>query len=152
MEAWDDLTVFLAVIRGGSASRAASALGVGVSTVTRRLDRLEASVRRPLFVRTPDGVRPTDAGLALLPHAEHAERAVLEGLAAVSSIDERPAGRVVVALPTDMVQLIVLPVLSEFTDRFPNLELQFDQGTGLADLTRLEADIAVRVVAPGEGE
>lgn len=144
--------MFLAAIRGGSASRAASALSMTVTTVTRRLTRLEEAVGRPLFVRTADGLAPTAAGLALLPHAEKVERGALAGFAAVQSLEERPVGRVEIALPGDMVQLIVLPDLHQLLQAHPGLEIVITAGTGLADLMRREADIAVRVVRPAEGE
>jgi len=69
-----------------------------------------------------------------------------------AGLDERPAGRVTLALPVDMVQLVVLPELASFTDAYPDVELVFDQGSGLADLMRREADIAVRVVRPTSGD
>ncbi|MEO0603311.1 MAG: LysR family transcriptional regulator, partial [Myxococcota bacterium] len=48
----DDLALFLVAIRAGSASRAAAELGVSISTVSRRLDRLESAVGSALVVRT----------------------------------------------------------------------------------------------------
>lgn len=149
---WDDQATFLATLREGSASRAAAALGVSVSTVTRRLARLEARLGEPLFVRTADGMTPTRAAEALQPHAEAAERSILAGQAAVDALDDRPAGKVTLALPVDMVQLVVLPELATFTQAYPDIELVFDQGSGLADLMRREADIAVRVVRPTDGD
>lgn len=152
METWDDLSVFLALFRHGSASRAAAALGIGVSTVSRRLDRLEGSLGRPLFARTSEGVQPTAAGRALLPHATAVEHAILAGTTAVHSLQEHPEGEVVVALPTDMLHVIVLPVIAPLIDAFPGLQIVLQQGSGMADLMRLEADIAVRVVPPQDGD
>ncbi|MEZ4322222.1 MAG: LysR family transcriptional regulator [Myxococcota bacterium] len=152
MQAWDDLATFLSTLRLGSASRAAAELDVSVSTVTRRLARLEDQLGKPLFVRTADGMTATEAAHALRPHAEAAEHAVLAGRAAVQSLDAEKSGRVHVALPSDMVQLVLLPVLASFTDAHPDIELLFDTGSGLADLMRREADIAVRVVRPTDGD
>lgn len=152
MDTWDDLACFLAAWREGSAKRAASALGVSVSTVGRRLDRLEQALGKPLFVRTAEGLEPASAAHALLPHALAAEYAVHAGVNAVAAVDEAPVGRVTIALPADMVQLVLLPVMAEFLEAFPGIELVFDQGSGLADLMRREADIAVRIIRPTEGE
>lgn len=148
----DDLQVFLAAWREGSVSKAAARLGVGVSTASRRIDRLEEHLGRPLFVRTASGLAPLPAAEALRPHAEEAERALLAGAAAVESLELAVQGRVTVALPSDMVQLVLLPHLPTFVRRHPEVELVFRQGSGLADLMRREADIAVRVVQPTAGE
>ncbi|MCA9568989.1 MAG: LysR family transcriptional regulator [Myxococcales bacterium] len=147
-----DLPVFLAVVREGSASRAAAALGVGVSTVTRRIGALEAELGSPLFVRSPDGVELTPAGRELLPHAEAAERALLAGRAAVAGLESGVRGTVTVALPSDMLLLVVLPRLRPFLDAHPDLVLAVDQHERVSDLSRLEVDIAVRVEVPERGE
>ena len=144
--------MFLAAARDGSATRAAARLGLTVTTVTRRLARLEATVGRPLFVRTADGLTLTAAGDALVPHAEKVEQGALAGFAAVQSLEERPAGRVDLALPGDMVHLILIPHLRGLLEAHPDLQIVLSIGGGLADLMRREADIAVRIVRPAEGE
>jgi DNA-binding transcriptional LysR family regulator len=103
IDTWSDLAVFLAAAREGSATRAAARLGLTVTTVTRRLSKLEEATGRPLFVRTADGLTLTSAEEALFPHAERVEQSALAGLASVQALEERPSGRVELALPGDMV-------------------------------------------------
>ncbi len=150
--AWVDLSVFLALWRSGSATRAAERLDTSVSTVTRRLDRLEATLQTTLFVRTSDGVVPTAAGRALLAYAESAERAQSAARITLAGLREGPAGVVSVSLADDMVHLILLPVLPELSRAFPDLVVDLRHGPGLVDLMRLESDIAIRVVPPREGD
>lgn len=145
---WDDLRVMLACAREGSASRAAGVLGVTVSTVTRRLSHLEEACGAPLFARTPDGVRLTEAGAALLPHAEAAERAVLAATAAVEAVGTEPAGEVTVTLPFEVLCLVVLPQLPAFQAQFPDVRITWISGPEILDLPRREADIAVRTWRP----
>lgn len=145
---WDDLKIVLAAAREGSASRAAQALGVTVSTVTRRIRHLEEACDARLFARTPDGIRLTDAGRALMPHAEAAERAVLAGEAAVSAVGTTPTGEVTVALPIEVLCLVVLPQMPEFEARFPDVRVTWRTGPEVLDLPRREADIAVRAWRP----
>jgi DNA-binding transcriptional LysR family regulator len=152
MDAWSDLSVFLAAAREGSATRAAGRLGLTVTTVSRRLAKLEEAAGRPLFVRSADGLALTPAGEALLPHAERVEQGALAGFAAVQALEERPSGRVDIALPGDMVHLVLLPHLRHLGESHPDLEIVLTLGTGLADLMRREADIAVRVIRPEAGE
>lgn len=149
---WSDLRVFLAAVRAGSATRAAVELGMGVSTVTRRLGALEQAIGQPLVVRTPTGIALTPAGEALLPHAVRVESAVHAGRAAVGSLQEPVRGEVVVALPSDMLLLVLLPRLRPFLEAHPHITLAFDQHNRVADLRRREADIAVRTFVPEDGE
>src|SRR3979490_1315413 len=70
---------FLEGARRGSVSRAAAALFVPQTTLTARLHSLERELGSPLFVRTPHGMRLTDAGRAWVPYAERALRALVHG-------------------------------------------------------------------------
>ena len=72
---WDDARIFLAIARAGSLSGASAALGLGVATVSRRLDRLESALAMPLFSRHQSGYRLTADGQALLAPAETLEQA-----------------------------------------------------------------------------
>ena len=72
---WDDLKVFLAVVRHGTLSAAARKLTVSQPTVSRRLAELERSLGARLFDRLPDGFVPSQAGVELLPLAEAMEQA-----------------------------------------------------------------------------
>lgn len=73
---WNDTPAFLAVARTGTLTGAASALGAGVATVSRRIERLEAALGVPLFARAQTGYQLTDEGTALLPRAEALEAAM----------------------------------------------------------------------------
>ncbi|MGA9521476.1 MAG: LysR family transcriptional regulator, partial [Myxococcaceae bacterium] len=53
---WDDVRLFLALLRAGTFSGAAAALGVNVSTTSRRLQSFEEAIGARLFDRTPDGL------------------------------------------------------------------------------------------------
>ncbi|MGB3406208.1 MAG: LysR family transcriptional regulator [Jannaschia sp.] len=70
MNLWSDIAVFLAVMRHGSAAAAARRLGTNQTTVSRRIERLEASLSLRLFEPGPRGAEPTDAARRLLPDAE----------------------------------------------------------------------------------
>ena len=74
---WDDLRVFLAVLRSESLSGAGRRLQIDPATVGRRVARLEEAIGARLFTKTPQGYAATEAALRLQPHAERAESAVL---------------------------------------------------------------------------
>src|SRR3546814_2804727 len=71
---WDDLRFFLSVARAGQIGRAAPALRADPTTVSRRIRRLESSLKQVLFEQDRDGQKLTAAGRALLLRAEDMER------------------------------------------------------------------------------
>ena len=72
---WNDLKAFLAVARGGSTLAASKSMGVNQTTVSRRLEALEAALQLKLVERSQTGARLTEAGRDLLAEAEKVERA-----------------------------------------------------------------------------
>src|SRR5579859_3762464 len=77
---------FLEVARRGSVSRAAEALFITQPTLTARLHGLQRELGAKLFLRTPRGMRLTEAGRAWVPFAERAMRALLEGRDALDQV------------------------------------------------------------------
>ncbi|WP_414170419.1 LysR family transcriptional regulator [Streptoverticillium reticulum] len=76
------LAYLVVTVGEGRPTRAAQRLHVTEPTVSQQLKALEGAVGTPLLVRGPDGVRPTPAGEALLPHARTALRSAGQGRAA----------------------------------------------------------------------
>src|SRR3546814_9070925 len=74
---WDDLRFFLSVARAGQIGRAAPALRADPTTVSRRIRRLESSLKQVLFEQDRDGQKLTAAGRALLLRAEDMERCAI---------------------------------------------------------------------------
>lgn len=148
---WDDLRVFLVAYREGSIGRAAEVLGVSGSTVSRRLAALEDALGQALFVRSPEGLMPTDAACHAFAAAEDAERCLtrVEGLL---SAHDRPRGLVRVTLSSEMLHNVVLPHWPGFAERYPEITVDFLESPHLADLERWEADIAIRTVMPSSTE
>jgi DNA-binding transcriptional LysR family regulator len=150
--AWDDVRVFLALWRGHTLSAAASRLDVNASTVGRRLDALEAALGVRLFDRTPDGVLPTAAAEQLVGYAEQIEHAA-NGLAgAVSGFEASPEGTVRVTATPPVAEDLIAPAITRLRERHPGLVVELDASVPYADLTRREADIAVRLSRPTSGD
>lgn len=148
---WDDLKTILALVRGGSLAAAASELDVSYTTIARRISRAEAALDQTLFHRLADGYKPTEAGQLVATHA--AEMATHQDtlLRQLSSQDSRLAGPLVVTAPQLVIAHLLAPVLSEFSDAYPEIDLQVRATNELLDLTRREADLAIRISAdPGD--
>lgn len=142
---WADLPFFLAVSRTGSLRSAADGLNATHATVNRRISQLEASYGVQLFERSVEGLRLTPAGEDLLPLAIAAEEAVATGRRRLSGRDQRPEGRVRLSIPPAFANALLSPILADFAQKHPQIELELRVTDRFEDLARHEADVSVRV-------
>src|SRR6266540_767956 len=142
---WNDVKCFLAVARQGSTIAAGKALGTSQSTVQRRLVALERQLGRKLVTREASGYRLTDDGNQLLPHAERMEAAALDFERQATGAANDTEGAIRVTCPEPIVYRITQ---SRLLDRFhalhPGLRVEFVTSDRYLDLTRGEADVALR--------
>lgn len=143
---WDDLKIFLALSRKGSARGAAQELGVSNSTVTRRLDDMEHKLRAHLFDRTPDGYRLSAAGEQILPTAEHVEELVLAAERRITGGDQELEGSIRLTMPPVGRMGFLVQRLARFAEQYPGIDLELMSSFDALDLSRREADIAIRVM------
>ena len=119
---------FLEVARRGSVSRAAESLFITQPTLTARLHGLERELGARLFLRTPRGMRLTEAGRAWVPFAERAMRALIEGRDALEQVMTASGGHLVIAT-APAVSIYVLPELLErFVAAHPRVEVSVRTG------------------------
>jgi DNA-binding transcriptional LysR family regulator len=142
---WNDLRYFLAVAREGSTLAAAKALRVNQSTVHRHLATLEKDLGCKLVEHHPTGYRLTELGRQLQVHAERIE----EGAAAlqrhIASCDKGMVGRIRMTCSTAVGhRLMKSGLLDTFNKRYPQLKVELVMTERLLDLSRGEADIALR--------
>jgi DNA-binding transcriptional LysR family regulator len=143
------MKVLLALGRKGSARGAAQVLGVSNSTVTRRLDDLEHQLQTRLFDRTPDGYRLTAAGEDLLPAAEHVEETLLAAERRITGGDQHLEGSIRLTMPDVSGMGFLMRRLAQFASDYPGIELELMPSYDPLDLSRREADIAIRVMPAG---
>ncbi len=149
---WDDLKVLLALERRGSLKRAAEQLGINISTVSRRLTALEEQLGAHLFDRTPEGTRPTAAAEQLIPFAERMEQAAHGFARGLETFEVEPEGVVRITAPPGLVDHFLAPALVKLHRAHPGLRIQILSSIGYADLTRREADLALRIIRPATGD
>ena len=141
---WSDLRHFLAVARGGSTLSAAKILGVNQTTVARRIAALEEALGEKLFEKTAGGYRLTEAGAATVQNAERVESEA-EGFARMIQQRSRRLSGVIRFTTNDVLADALLnPWLGEFNRRFPVVKLETIVTDARLDLSRGEADIALR--------
>ncbi|MEA2628523.1 MAG: hypothetical protein QOJ10_983, partial [Chloroflexota bacterium] len=119
---------FLEVARRGSVSRAAEALFVTQPTLTARLHSLERELGSPLFVRTPHGMRLTDAGRAWVPFAERALRALVDGRDVLEQVRSASAGHLMIGAAPAVSTYILPGLLEEFVAAHPRVEVSVRTG------------------------
>lgn len=136
---------FVAVVRTGSFVRAASALDLSTSAVSRSLARLERALGVRLLQRTTRKVGLTDEGRAYHLHCEHLLDAFQQANEAVRLHRATPAGRLRVETPVSFGRLVLLPALPAFLDAHPELELQLGMSDRVLDLVEEGIDAAVRI-------
>jgi DNA-binding transcriptional LysR family regulator len=119
---------FLEVARRGSVSRAAEALFVTQPTLTARLHSLERELGSPLFVRTPHGMRLTDAGRAWVPYAERAMRALVDGRDVLEQVRSASAGHLMIGSAPAVSTYILPELLEKFVISHPKVEVSVRTG------------------------
>lgn len=150
-ENWDDLRVFLAVARAGSLSGAARTLAVNHSTVFRRIGAFEEALGVRLFERQQGRYLLTPAGEELRDGTLRVEEEIESVSRRVRGQDLRLSGTVRVTT-IDMLAFGLLPRhLAGFRDAYPGIEVELVVGNAALNLSRREADVALRVGdAPAE--
>jgi DNA-binding transcriptional LysR family regulator len=119
---------FLEVARQGSVSRAAEALFITQPTLTARLQGLERELGTPLFLRTPHGMRLTDAGRAWIPFAERALRALIDGREALQQVLSASAGHLMIAAAPAVSTYVLPELLEQFVAVHPRVEVSVRTG------------------------
>nr|WP_277998329.1 LysR family transcriptional regulator [Sphingomonas liriopis] len=145
---WDHARFFLAVARAGTLRSAARQLKVDQATVGRRLAALEDELGARLFLRTPSLYVLTPAGEALVEPAEAIERSVAQMERRVLGLDERLTGSVRIATTDSLAKRYVLPAIASLRQAHPGIEIVCLTSQDIANLTRREADIAIRTLRP----
>lgn len=145
---WDLLRVVLALGRGGTLSAAARALCVDHTTVARHLESLEMELAAPLFERSPLGFTPTPLGEEVLATAERMEGEVIGLLRRSEGTVSGLTGLVRLTTTPFLSARLFAPALGGFLRLHPSLQVQLVGENRTLDLSRREADVAVRMARP----
>jgi DNA-binding transcriptional LysR family regulator len=141
---WNDLRTVLAVARTGSLAGAARELDVQHSTVFRRLEDAEARLGARLFERARSGWVPNAQGEAAARAAAEMEAVALGAERAISGADARLEGVIRMATSELLAGHLLPPLLKQFLEAHPGIEIEADVSNASVDLTRREADLALR--------
>ncbi len=138
-----EMAVFVVVAEQGSLSAAARTLGLTPSAVSRIVARIEARLGVRLLVRTTRALSLTVEGDAYL----RAARRILTDLAEVEGAiadQASPRGRLRVTASLAHGRLFVVPLLGDFTARYPGIVIDLNLSDRIVDVLRGQADVAIR--------
>lgn len=149
--AWDLFQSLHAVLQAGSFSAAARLRGLTQPTLGRHIEALEQSLGAPLFLRSPRGLTPTDLAESMRSHLEEMACGAAAAVRDASGAADSSKGVVRVAV-SDIMGAEVLPgLLAGFQDKHPDITIELVLSNHAEDLSRRDADIAVRMVRPTQG-
>ncbi|WP_256568218.1 LysR family transcriptional regulator [Bradyrhizobium sp. CCGUVB14] len=141
---WDDLRIFLAVCDAGSMSGAARRLKVSQPTLSRRIAEMEYGLGEPLFVRKNQGITLTKTGMRLMPAAQGMAQWATEASRSLDAKNSPVSGRVrITAAPSFALDLLA-PFAETLKRKHPQIALEVLASTERLNLSRGEADIALR--------
>ncbi|HET9987311.1 MAG TPA: LysR family transcriptional regulator [Kofleriaceae bacterium] len=143
---WDDVRIFLAVHRQHTLAAAAARLGLDTSTVSRRLAALEADLGERLFERTREGLQPARAAERVLAAAEAMEAAHARLARDASDVERLAEGVVRISTAPGLSSTFIAPALPKLRKKYPRIAIELDAHIAPRDLTRYEADLALRSV------
>jgi len=148
---WNDLRYVLALARGGSFATAGRALGTDATTVGRRLRILESRLGTPLFSRDARGaMSPTPTGEIAVAKAETIEAEVMALSGALDAADPMTLGKVRLTAAPSFINRLLIPAMPGLLARHTGLQLELIGDSRNLNLTRREADMALRLARPAD--
>jgi DNA-binding transcriptional LysR family regulator len=142
---WNDVQIFLALIREGSVRAAGKKLAISHATVARRIDAFEKRLGVTLFNRLNTGYELTKAGEDLIEAAENVESELHSIQRKLVGQDKKLAGTIKVTATEMVVSHLLIPELSGFMTTYPHTKIEVLETYSTLDLSRREADIALRI-------
>lgn len=142
---WNDLKFVLETARQGGISGAARVLGVNHATVARRITAAEAALGTRLFDRLASGYATTEAGQDAVRHAEEMERVSAKLDRQIGARDTEVRGKLTVTAPQLLIERALQPILRDFIDDHPDIEMRLLASNTILNLSQREADVAFRI-------
>lgn len=150
MDQLQSMRVFVRVVETGNFTRAADSLGLPKATVTKQIQALETRLHTRLLNRTtrrvsvtPDGAAYYERTARLLGDFDDIESSMINAQAA-------PGGRLRIDVSPAIARFVVMPKLSGFMARFPDIRLDIGVSEGRADLLGDNIDVVLRAGKIGD--
>ncbi|WP_338573561.1 LysR family transcriptional regulator [Erwinia billingiae] len=141
----EELRAWVVVVDTGSITAAAEQLSQTTSGISRALSRLEKKLQTTLLHRTTRRIALTEEGQIFLEHAREILRSVETAEEQIAQRREIPSGRLRVNAATPFMLHVIVPLLDEFSARYPLIQLELNTDDLVIDLLEQQTDIAIRI-------
>ncbi|MGP9822002.1 LysR family transcriptional regulator [Salinarimonas sp. NSM] len=149
--AWDDFRLVKTIAEARGLTGAAAALGVNHSTAFRRLGQLETALGVKLFDRHRTGYVLTTAGEEMCAIAERMDEDINGFARKIAGQSIAPAGELRVTTSDSLLVHLLMPIFADFRLRYPEIRLDLVLANQALNLSKRDADVAVRATdAPPE--
>ncbi len=139
------MALFVEVVKARSFRRAAEAIGMPTSTLSRRISQLEKALGLRLLHRTTRKVELTEAGQLYFDRCKHIVEEARLAHEQLGALHAQPCGVLRVSLPTDFAILILAPLFAEFSALYPGITFDLDLTPRTVDLVSEPFDLAIRI-------
>lgn len=142
---WEGIVEFVSVAEKENFTLASKTLGISTAQVSRQVSKLEQRLQTKLFYRTTRKVSLTEEGRLYYQHC----RQVLDGLEeaerAITSLRDTPQGRIKITAPVTYGEQYIVPILLDYMQTYPNVEITCDLTNKQLDLVQESYDLAIRL-------
>lgn len=142
---WDKLRIFYAVAQTKNITKAGDMLGLSQSAVSRQITALEDQLKHPIFHRRARGLLLTEQGEVLLRTVSEFVQKLTDTEHALTDLDQRPRGTLRVAVPVALGTFWLIPLIKEFNELYPDVNIALLVDDRELDLSMREADVAIRM-------
>jgi DNA-binding transcriptional LysR family regulator len=144
---WDEFRLVKAIADTGSLAGAGDTLGLNHSTVFRRLNALEQELGSRLFERARTGYAPTPAGEEMVTLATRMLDDITDFERRVAGRDVKPSGELRITTNDSLVAHLATPIFGAFRQSYPEISLDIVIENRALNLSRRDADVALRATA-----
>lgn len=148
---WDLLYNYMIFSKSGKMRKAADLLNVSVSTLSRRMEKLEADLDLSLFRRHANGIVFTEEGYRLTEYCKILDCSIAEISQAMRLTDNNIRKVVRCSMVADIARYLVIPKLNQFYEKNPDILMEMDTSMKLVDLANEDWDLAIRFSRPEKG-
>lgn len=142
---FDAIQIFLEVQEAGNLSQVAKRHNLAVSSISRKIDALEAELGIKLFHRSSRRLLLTDSGEQFLPRARNIKAELEDARQAMSDLNAAPRGLLTVTAPSAFGRRHIAPAVASFLNRYPLMEVDLHVSDEIIDLSTKRVDVAIRI-------
>jgi DNA-binding transcriptional LysR family regulator len=149
---WEKLKIFHVVAEAGSFTHAGETLGLSQSAVSRQISALEQELKVPLFHRHARGLLLTEQGELLFRTAHEVATKLESTRVMLTDSRDKPNGELKVTTAVGLGSFWLSPRIGEFLELYPDIRVQLILSDEELDLGMREADVAIRLRQPVQGD